>query len=352
MNQDASNNSTLTIVSGIPRSGTSLAMQLLNKVGKIPFTSNAFKYPKNINQSVPRLFTSKINSMNPKGFFESKFTVKSIHSIEEVNELTGYDAVKIMIRQLANALKFIKTSNRKFKLLFCLRDPLEIIYSHRRWFETKNTKSDESEATFVLLGWLNLFYMEIDKEKNLFILDYNNLMKHPRQVLRELTLFLDITISDHELNKLAKSCIDEKLYRSPNLSLNKKLDSYLYKMHKLIKKKRIDPELIPSSILEFIKINKPSQPTRDITNQQKNKSIINIIDQSKINQANQSDTNQIDQIALNTYNNFQKINGNTKRPNELLREMAAESFHSARIFGYDGKFSNWFIKIKNISSSR
>lgn len=231
---------TLTIVSGIPRSGTSLSMLILSTLGLIPFTaSNRVK--------------THVNKMNPRGCLESVFTFKGIKADYQLNMLDGFNCLKIFTINLKQSLEFLHTVNKKIKLIFCLRDPLEIIHSRRANFKLINRLSDTSIATSILSEWTKLFYLQdLIADNDIFIMDFNELIHNPNIPIMNLASFLDLDISTQQISCVVKSCIDPFLYRSKKISINSDISKLLYKMHRLIKKKRLNPSLIPSSISSFI----------------------------------------------------------------------------------------------------
>ncbi len=101
---------TVTIVTGMPRSGTSMMMQMLQAGGMELFTDNERDSDDN----------------NPKGYYEHEIVKKLNHNNHWLKECNG-KAVKI-VAPLVTSLPY----NYKYKVIFMERNPYEIYQSQER----------------------------------------------------------------------------------------------------------------------------------------------------------------------------------------------------------------------------
>jgi hypothetical protein len=182
------------VVSGLPRSGTSLMMQMCEAGGLIPLTDNVRKADKD----------------NPRGYYE----------LEEVKTL-GKDNSWVprargrVIKVISALLKHLPQESR-YKLVFMLRDIDEVIASQKQMLARigeQNRFSDEKlEAMFrnhlrQVRGWLS----ESMAFETLYV-DYNQLLRNPYERSRDIGVFLGDGL-DHV--KMAEA-VDQRLYRQKN----------------------------------------------------------------------------------------------------------------------------------------
>jgi hypothetical protein len=107
----------MIIVTGLPRSGTSLMMRVLESLS-IPITGERF---------FNRGDQDRINRtqyLNPEGFYELQGTVAT-GKLKNPEDFVG-KAVKVVVPGIINVpIKHIE------KIIFCLRNPAEVIESQR-----------------------------------------------------------------------------------------------------------------------------------------------------------------------------------------------------------------------------
>lgn len=110
----------VTIVTGEPRSGTSLMMQTLKLLGVNVLGK---EYPRVINNDIRK--TERAKKLNPKGFYEIPGIVINGIKKENINNFIG-KTVKIIVTGLPKT--DISTVG---KIILCLRDPREIAVSQK-----------------------------------------------------------------------------------------------------------------------------------------------------------------------------------------------------------------------------
>ncbi len=179
----------IVLVSGLPRSGTSLMMQMLDSGGLDILTDN----------------NRKADISNPKGYYEYD-PVMSIHKDNSWLENAKNKSVKIV----APLLKYLDTQYR-YKIIFMRRDLTEVVKSQQTMIG-KDTEVLPLKLFDAYKKQLN--QVDVWKEKEpgveLIYVNYKDLVKEPHEIVTKIEDFIG-----KELNKTSMvSCIDEKLYRN------------------------------------------------------------------------------------------------------------------------------------------
>ncbi|MGJ8639016.1 MAG: alkaline phosphatase family protein [Opitutaceae bacterium] len=181
------------IISGLPRSGTSLLMQILDKAG-VPILSDAKR---------------EADIDNPKGYFEYTPIKQLAKKAELLGEMEG-KAVKVISSLLVH-LKF----RDPFKVIFIRRAPEEIARSQSKMIERLSGKKPEADSPRYLntisqhLRW-SLQFIEQHPQINPLIIDHADLIAHPKEVATQIIEFLDL--HDSSPDELA-ACVDPSLHR-------------------------------------------------------------------------------------------------------------------------------------------
>lgn len=155
---------------GQPRSGTSLVMQLLNALG---FSIHGNKERKIITQKER---VEHIKNMNPEGYWESPLVSLGVQ--EPIEE----DAVKVMIGAL-------NISNQELidKVIICIRNPKNLANSHRTFFPKALVNNDKA----LLEGFRQLYMYLMRTDKDVLVIDYDNMVNNTKYELEQLCEFLD-----------------------------------------------------------------------------------------------------------------------------------------------------------------
>ncbi|MEX0998199.1 MAG: alkaline phosphatase family protein [Flavobacteriaceae bacterium] len=179
----------IIIVSGLPRSGTSLMMQMLDMGGIEILTDN-----KRI-----------ADESNPKGYYEYE-PVMSIHKDNSWLERSKNKSVKIV----APLLKFLDPQYR-YKIIFMKRDLNEVIKSQR-----KMIGKDPDTIPIRLYNSYIKQLQSISRWKmkepgvELVYVDYNELINNPNEIIQKVESFVGV---DLDKDKMVQ-CIDKSLYRN------------------------------------------------------------------------------------------------------------------------------------------
>lgn len=183
----------ITIVTGLPRSGTSLMMQLLAAGGIEILTDNIRKPDEN----------------NRRGYFEYE-KVKSLQKDNNwLSEAEG-KAVKV-IAQLVPYL----SPNFDYAVIFMKRNLDEIILSQEKMLENLGGKkatvgNDVLKKVFENQAEKCLNFLSGNKNFKTFIVDFNELLSGNDKIIEEIDTYLGLNLDTEN----AKKVIDSSLYRS------------------------------------------------------------------------------------------------------------------------------------------
>jgi len=179
----------ITVVSGLPRSGTSLMMQMLNNGGL----------------EILKDDKRKADISNPKGYFEYE-PVMSIHKDNSWLKKSKDKSVKI----IAPLLKYLDPQFR-YKVIFMKRDLYEIIRSQQIMI------GKDPETFSVKL--YNAYHRQLSTIENwkdrepfieLLYIDYKDLLESPEQNINKIEKFLAVNLDTQNMAK----AIDKSLYRN------------------------------------------------------------------------------------------------------------------------------------------
>ena len=171
----------ITIVSGLPRSGTSMMMQILESGGMEVITDNI----------------RKANEDNPLGYYEYERVKKIKDDTGWLKETRG-KAFK-MISQLLYDLP----SNENYKVIFMKRKMSEILASQGKMLErmgrSKDGISDEKMGEFFdkhlskIIDWI-----EGRKYIDVLYIDYNDFLINPDEHIKTLNRFLNYKLNEEK----------------------------------------------------------------------------------------------------------------------------------------------------------
>ncbi len=180
---------TLVIVSGIPRSGTSLLMQMLNN-GGMEILADDIRKP---------------DESNPKGYLELEAIKKLAQDNSCLKNQTG-KAVKV----ISHLLKYLP-EEQKYKIIFMNRDMNEIIKSQQKMLN-KNEKKYSKELIKAFLKELKHVKQWVKEQphKEMINLHYKKIIKHPMKAIDKIIQFLGIPLDKEAM----RDSIDPRLYRS------------------------------------------------------------------------------------------------------------------------------------------
>lgn len=185
---------TIIVVSGLPRSGTSLMMQILEKAG-LPLLTD-------------QLRTADLD--NQRGYYEYE-PVKFM----KAGDLTWLELAKGKVVKVISHLLAYLPSSYPVKVIFMLRDLSEVVASQDHMLknrgEVEKTTVGDGELVRIFEKHLQDIKSWIAQQPKIEVvyIDYNHLMQDPSTALAPLEGFLGINVTAPGV----LSVVDPKYYR-------------------------------------------------------------------------------------------------------------------------------------------
>lgn len=181
----------IVIVSGLPRSGTSLMMQMMNNGGLEVLTDNQ----------------RKSDDSNPKGYFEYE-PVMSIHKDNSWVELAKNKSVKVV----APLLKHLPSEYR-YKVIFMNRDITEVIKSQQKMIG-RDTETLPVKLFDAFQKQLQVVDTWKEKEPGveMMYVNYKDVLENPNDLVNQISDFISVDMDQEAMI----SSVDKSLYRNKN----------------------------------------------------------------------------------------------------------------------------------------
>ena len=181
------------IVSGLPRSGTSMIMQIL-EAGGMPIATDKKREP---------------DESNPKGYLE----IESIINKLKDNPDFVFNFKEKALKVIAYGLKFLPKGN--YYVIYVERNIEEILDSMEKMMDSKDEEREDTKEAFIKLN--NKTKAEIIEREDIKVLfvNYNEILFSPKEHLNEIFRFLQDKNLD--LEKMM-NVVDNRLYRQRRLS--------------------------------------------------------------------------------------------------------------------------------------
>jgi hypothetical protein len=183
----------LTIVSGLPRSGTSMMMRMLEHGGMKVLVDHQ----------------RKPDVDNPRGYYEFEAVKKTKEDASWLDQREG-TAVKMVYRLLYDL-----PCDRSYRVLFMRRKLDEVLASQRAMLERNGTTNDgvsDEQLAKLFETELNAFYKWVSQQSHIRLIDidYNQIIREPRAELARVAQFLG---GDLDVDGMV-AVVDESLYRN------------------------------------------------------------------------------------------------------------------------------------------
>ena len=183
----------ITVVSGLPRSGTSLMMNMLEAGGISPLVDNA----------------RAADEDNPRGYYEFE-RVKKLKQDQAWLPSARGKAVKVISALLAQL-----PAGESYRVIFMQRNMAEILASQRRMLERRGEPADKiSDAEMAALferhlkqvtGWL-----AAQPNMTVMYVDYRRLIASPQELASAVNAFLGSRLDESKMS----AAVDSTLYRN------------------------------------------------------------------------------------------------------------------------------------------
>ncbi len=185
---------TITIVSGLPRSGTSMMMKMLDAGGLPPLTD--------------KLRTADTD--NPKGYYEFERVKKLREGDDAWLPMAEGKAVKVI-----SALLVYLPRHYNYRVIFINRDLDEILASQRKMLKHRGEeegKPDDSEMKKSFKKHLEKILQWISTQTNMKFLavNYNMIINNPNELVASINNFLGNTLDTEKMIDV----VDPNLYRN------------------------------------------------------------------------------------------------------------------------------------------
>ena len=182
---------TITIVSGLPRSGTSMMMAMLQAGGLSILTDKIRKADKD----------------NPKGYFELE-KVKEIEKDQSWLKKAEGKVVKI----ISSLLEFLPKDD-DYQIIFMERDLDEVLASQKQMIKRRKAKDEMSDQKMADLFQKHLKKVKswLKKQPNIEVIyvNYRETIKNPEETAKRVNQFLGNML----IEKKMIAAVDAKLYR-------------------------------------------------------------------------------------------------------------------------------------------
>ncbi|ETR69190.1 MAG: type I phosphodiesterase/nucleotide pyrophosphatase [Candidatus Magnetoglobus multicellularis str. Araruama] len=183
---------TIVVVSGLPRSGTSLMMQMLEKGGMKLFVDDS----------------RKPDASNPRGYYEHA-SVKGLVYNQSWLDDVGQKAVKII-----SHLLFYLPARFQYKIIFMQRDMDEIMFSqHKMLVRMGKAKKGDYPVHLEMAFHKKLAqakeWMKKNANMDVLYVNFSDLIHYPKEEASNICQFLSL---DLHISSMC-SAVDKQLYR-------------------------------------------------------------------------------------------------------------------------------------------
>lgn len=184
----------VTVVSGLPRSGTSMMMKMLEAGGIPPITDNLRTADKD----------------NPKGYYE----FERVKQLDKGDIAWVKDAEGKVVKVISQLLKYLPEGH-EYRVVFMRRNMDEILASQKKMLinrgEDPNKAPDEEIASLFEKHLQNVMsWMRIQPNVQVLYIHYRDMLDNPEPHVEQLTRFL----GDHLDANAMISVVDPTLYRN------------------------------------------------------------------------------------------------------------------------------------------
>ena len=183
---------TITIVSGLPRSGTSMMMQML-EAGGIPALTDGFR---------------EIDMDNPKGYYEFEPVKQTKEDPSWLDDCPG------KVVKMVSLLLYDLPEGRRYKVIFMQRKMDEILASQKKMLKHRGRETEikqDEEMTAEYMVHLRKLYDWFKTQNHLDVIfvSYNDMLNRPLKHAKNLKRFLKRDL--HIKNMV--HVVDKTLYR-------------------------------------------------------------------------------------------------------------------------------------------
>ncbi len=184
----------VVVVSGLPRSGTSMAMKML-EAGGLPIVTDGQRVA---------------DEDNPKGYFEDE---RVLHLAEAADKAWLRSERGKAVKIISYLLRHLPADNN-YKVVFMRRDLTEVLASQAKMLlrreETSDTDDERMRELFSTDLWRAEYFMTHSPSVEYIDLHYTQVLADPEAAARRLAQFVGAGL---DVRKMAEM-VDPNLYRN------------------------------------------------------------------------------------------------------------------------------------------
>jgi hypothetical protein len=184
----------IVVVSGLPRSGTSMAMKMLDAGGL-------------------DLVTDEVRAAdedNPKGYFEDQ-RVKDLAEMDDKDWLRA--ARGHVIKVVSSLLQYLPSDNH-YKVVFMRRDLREVLASQAKMLDRRGETSETEDDTMVRMYTEHLekvsFQLRFRSNFDTLYINYRDVLENPAEAARRINDFFGGKLDERAM----AAVVDPDLYRN------------------------------------------------------------------------------------------------------------------------------------------
>ena len=180
------------IISGLPRSGTSMIMQVL-EAGGFPIATDGKRQP---------------DESNPKGYLEMDSIINKLKD----NPDCIFNFEDKVVKVIAYGFQYLPSGN--YKVIYVERDIDEVLDSMEKMMGAKDESRSGTQKAFIKLNDKTKTDINRREDMDVLFVNYNAILSSPKEHLEEIHRFLKNKNLD--LEKMIE-VVDEKLYRQKRM---------------------------------------------------------------------------------------------------------------------------------------
>jgi hypothetical protein len=181
------------VVSGLPRSGTSMMMNML-AAGGVPAVSDSIR---------------NADEDNPNGYFE----FEPVKQLSEGQNDWLAEADRKVVKIVSALLEYLPTGHR-YKIIFMERDIKEILASQQKMLNRRNEESKVSDTEMESQFQKHLadvkYWLARQPNMEVLYINYSDLISDPEGYLKTIADFIGIPVDQAKM----RSVPNERLYRN------------------------------------------------------------------------------------------------------------------------------------------
>ena len=184
----------VTVVSGLPRSGTSMMMKVI-EAGGIPVVTDALR---------------TADEDNPKGYFE----FERVKQLDKGDTAWVADAQGKVVKVISALLEYLPAAYT-YRVVFVRREMSEILASQKKMLERRGEPTDrvsDEELSRLFAKHVQKVETWLRGQPNFSVLyvDYNAMLAGPQPFVRQINQFLGGSLDEQKMAAM----VDPSLYRN------------------------------------------------------------------------------------------------------------------------------------------